>query len=80
MKNFSIERAKNKQYFAKFYSNNGEMVWATLPETYTKKIKAKKAIAIIAAYFDFPEVLAIDNTTPGLPTKITIDVAKYLKA
>lgn len=78
MKNFSIEKAKNKQYYVKFKANNGESIFTS--ETYTRKVKAKKAIAVIATYFDFAEVQAVDNTTPGLPTEIVIDVAKYLKA
>ena len=79
MINFSIERAKNKQFYATFKGNNGEMVWRT-SEEYTRKADAIKSITVIAKkFFSCMEFRIMDNTTPGLPNKKHISTIKILQ-
>lgn len=84
MINFSIERSlENKQYYAQFTADQGEIVWNTLPEYYTRKEKAKEAIFVLANHFESDIVIIEDHTIfpyKSREYRITKEIEKINKA
>lgn len=44
---FSIERAKNGEFYGQLTAGNGEVVWNTLPETYKRRAGVHNAFFVL---------------------------------